>query len=76
MSVGMAVGSQALSIAADLAVRSKLELTNRFGRAIRAGPGIDREGEGRVADEVALANPASCWSGRRVEAVAQVVGRA
>src|SRR5262249_41438405 len=39
ISVGMAVGSQALSIAAEVAVRSKLELTNRF-----AGPSAPGRG--------------------------------
>src|SRR5262249_49578155 len=39
ISVGMAVASQALSIADDLAVRSKLELTNRFAGPSEPGRG-------------------------------------
>ena len=39
MSVGIAVGSQALSIAADFAVRSKLELTNRLAGPSEPGRG-------------------------------------
>ncbi len=53
-SVGIAVASQALSIAADDGGQLEVGIEEEVRRTVRAGPGVDREDEGRVADEVAL----------------------
>ena len=47
-----AVASQALSMAADTAGQLEVGVEEEVRRTIRAGPGVDREDEGRVADEV------------------------
>ena len=52
-SVVIAVASHALSIAAEADGQLEVGVEEEVGRAVRTGPGVDREDEGRVADEVA-----------------------
>ena len=70
---------QALSMAADVAGQPEVGVEEERGRSVRAGPGVDREDEGGIADEVAQVGrggAAVVPSSGRVESVADVVGRA